>query len=391
MHYAVRTMKMGDAQDIQRAAAPTQPDRLKALVRDSEEHFRSAFGEAAIGMALVTPEGRWLRVNRSLCEIVGYTEEELLALDFQTLIHPDDLGANLDYGRQLLDGAIQAYQMEQRYLHKQGHSVWILLNASLVWEADGTPLYFLWQIQDVTRRKQAEQALSSYAEAVVRSNKELEKFAYIVSHDLQEPLRTISSFVTLLRKRYLGKLDEDADTFIDFILDGSERMQGLIQALLTLSRIGRQELEHLPVDTDAVLDQTLADLHTTLEEAKADVTRDPLPIVEGDTQQLGMLFQNLIGNAVKFRGEATPCVHVAAQRQDQAWRFSVSDNGIGIPEKFHNRVFEVFRRLHSRSKYSGTGIGLSICKKIVERHGGSIWVESEEGNGATFFFTMPDA
>ena len=373
------------------ATVAIEKARLVESLRASEERFRSAFDDAAIGMALLAPDGRWLKVNRSLCELAGYSEEELLALDFQSITHPDDLDANLDALRQMLNGEIRTYEMEKRFLHKEGRLVWVQLNASLVRDAENRPLYLTSQILDITKRKQAEQALSEYAQAVVRSNKELEQFAYIVSHDLQEPLRTISSFVTLLKKRCQGQLDEDADSFIGFILDGSERMQALIQALLELSRVGRKELERWPVDTEAVLEQTLADLQTMLQEAQAEVTYDPLPSVEGDAPQLGMLFQNLIGNAVKFRGEDTPRVHVAALRRDDAWRFSVSDNGIGIREQFHERIFEVFRRLHTRTKYGGTGIGLAICKKIVERHGGRIWVESEQGQGATFFFTIPAA
>jgi len=226
-------------------------------------------------------------------------------------------------------------------------------------------------------------------EQLKRSNEELEQFASLVSHDLQEPLRTITSFVALLKMRYQGQLDEDADTFIGYITEGSARMLALIRDLLSFSRLGRQELEYQAVDMRAVLEWTLAGIQTALEEADAEVIIDPLPTVEGDATQLGMVFQNLIANAVKFRGEAAPRVHVSALRQNGDWRFAVRDNGIGIKEAYQEKIFEIFERLHNRSEYEGTGIGLATCKKIVERHGGRIWVESEEGGGTTFFFTIP--
>ena len=248
-------------------------------------------------------------------------------------------------------------------------------------------------LQAENRRKEIElekaRETALLVEQLKRSNEELEQFASVASHDLQEPLRTINSFVGLLQKRYEGQLGEDADTFIGYIVDGSNRMLALIRDLLAFSRVGRQEVEHRPVNVCAVLQQTLSGIQTALDEADAEVTIDPMPTVEGDARQLGQVFQNLISNAVKFRGEAPPRVHISALREEAFWRFSVKDNGIGIKEKYQQKIFEIFQRLHSRSKYEGTGIGLATCKKIVERHGGRIWVESEEGRGTTFFFTIP--
>jgi signal transduction histidine kinase len=222
-----------------------------------------------------------------------------------------------------------------------------------------------------------------------RSNEDLEQFAYVASHDLQEPLRMITNYLQLLRQRYRDKLDAGADDFIGFALDGATRMHQLIHDLLTYSRVGTHGKEFVRTDCAQALANALANLRMTIEEARAEVTHDLLPVVMGDEVQLTQLFQNLIGNAVKFRGEATPKVHIGARRRDAEWEFTVRDNGIGIAPEDFQRIFIVFQRLHSREKYPGTGIGLSVCKKIVERHGGRIWVESKPGQGTTFYFTLP--
>jgi signal transduction histidine kinase len=222
-----------------------------------------------------------------------------------------------------------------------------------------------------------------------RSNEDLEQFAYVASHDLQEPLRMINNYLQLLRQRYRDKLDANADDFIGFALDGSKRMNQLIHDLLTYSRVGTHGKEFVPTDCEQALANALANLRVAIDEARAEIIRDPLPIVNGDEVQLTQLFQNLIGNAVKFRGEAAPKIHIGAQRTGAEWEFSVRDNGIGIAPEDFQRIFIVFQRLHSREKYPGTGIGLSVCKKIVERHGGRIWVESKPGHGTTFYFTLP--
>jgi light-regulated signal transduction histidine kinase (bacteriophytochrome) len=224
-----------------------------------------------------------------------------------------------------------------------------------------------------------------------RSNAELEQFAYVASHDLQEPLRMVASYVQLLARRYQGKLEGDADEFIQFAVDGATRMQALINDLLAYSRVGSKGKPLLPTDLDSVLDDALANLSVRLSETKAEVTRAPLPPVVADSSQLTQLFQNLIGNALKFVTDGHPQVRVAATSDEGLVRISVSDNGIGIDPRFEKRIFEVFQRLHTREEYPGTGIGLAVCRKIVERHGGRIWVESKAGRGATFHFTLRPA
>ncbi len=224
---------------------------------------------------------------------------------------------------------------------------------------------------------------------LARSNEELERFAYVASHDLQEPLRMVASFVELLEKRYHDKVDDEGREFIAFAVEGAVRMQNLIRALLKYSQVSRDPWELGEVDCESVFRQILSNLKITMEENRAHVTADPLPRVMGDETQLIQLFQNLIENAIKFRSIAAPVVHVSISQKGTEWVFGVHDNGIGIEPEFFDRIFIIFQRLHSRRKYSGTGIGLAICKRVVERHGGRIWVESSPGTGSTFYFTIP--
>jgi signal transduction histidine kinase len=247
--------------------------------------------------------------------------------------------------------------------------------------------------REIAERKQAQASLARQAEELARSNKELEQFAYVASHDLQEPLRMVASYVQLLADRYQGRLDENADRYIEYAVDGARRMKLLINDLLAYSRVGTHGRPPVPTDSQAVLEEVLSGLQVAVEEQQASVTHDPLPTVLADEVQLGQVFQNLIGNALKFCGEAAPRIHVGVKRDAErgAWRFSVADNGIGLDPKYAERIFMLFQRLHGPTEYPGTGIGLAICKKILERHGGRIWVESQPGQGATFYFTVPGA
>jgi hypothetical protein len=222
-----------------------------------------------------------------------------------------------------------------------------------------------------------------------RSNKDLQQFAYVASHDLQEPLRMVSSYVQLLQRRYQGKLDADADDFIGFAVDGATRMQHLIQGLLSYSRINTHGNPPSPTDVGEVLEQVTTNLRLAIDESNARITHESVPVVEADATQLVQLFQNLIANAIKFCSALPPQIHISAEKEDPYWVFSIRDNGIGLDPEFADRIFAIFQRLHSRKDYPGTGIGLAICKRIVERHGGTIWVTSAPGEGSTFCFTLP--
>lgn len=309
------------------------------------------------------------------------------------------LGRNtyvMDAGRQqILQFFLSTYQdaiVQNRRLEKMRERLVVLNEKLEKMVADRTAALR----KEVGERKQAQMALAKQAEALeksnaelARSNAELAQFAYVASHDLQEPLRMVGSYTQLIARRYKGKLDADADEFINFAVDGVVRMKALINDLLDYSRVGTRGKEVAPTNCEEILGYALANLQGSLEECGATVTHDPLPQVMADATQLGQLFQNLIGNAVKFRGDNTPTVHVGVSQGDAEWVFSVEDNGIGIDADHIGRIFEIFQRLHSRAEYPGTGIGLAICKKIVERHGGRIWVESQPNAGSTFYFTIP--
>ncbi|NEO92001.1 MAG: PAS domain S-box protein [Moorea sp. SIO3G5] len=241
----------------------------------------------------------------------------------------------------------------------------------------------------ITERKEAQEALKRLNQDLSRSNRELEQFAYVASHDLQEPLRAISSYTQLLAKKYQSKLDAQADKYIHYIVDGATNMQQLIQDLLSFSRVGTHGKKLAATDCEVVLNRVLDNLNVTIIESDAIVTYDSLPVVMGDDIQLSQLLQNLIGNAIKFRSQELPRVHISAELKGKEWIFSVRDNGIGIEPEYFERIFTIFQRLHTRREYPGTGIGLAVCKKIVERHGGKIWVESELGVGTTFYFSIP--
>jgi light-regulated signal transduction histidine kinase (bacteriophytochrome) len=247
-------------------------------------------------------------------------------------------------------------------------------------------------IRDISERKKSEEHLLTTVGELKRSNDELQQFANVASHDLQEPLRMVASYTELLAKRYEGRLDDDADEFIGYAVDGCNRMQQLIEDLLTYSRVGANSKALSDISAETSLHEALRNLQITIEESKAVVTHDALPTLVMDGPQLTLVFQNLIGNAIKYRGADEPRVHVSARKSDSnMWIFSVQDNGLGMEAEYFERIFVLFQRLHGRGEFKGTGIGLAICKKIVERLGGEIWVESQLEKGSTFYFSLPES
>ena len=258
----------------------------------------------------------------------------------------------------------------------------MLLNARQIQRVLGKERVILLAIEDITERKQLDNEIK-------RSNESLEQFAYVASHDLQEPLRVMSNYSQLLEKRYKGKLDNDADDFIGFIVDAARRMQKLISDILEYSRVGRKESPVTEVDSNKLVDKVIKNLSETIKSAGATVTHGNLPVINVPESSFAQLFQNLIGNALKFHGKEPTKIIVSAEKQDTKWKFGVHDNGIGIEPQYKDRIFQIFQRLHSLHEYPGTGIGLAICKKIVENHGGRIWMESQAGKGSTFYFTVP--
>jgi len=278
-------------------------------------------------------------------------------------------------------------RIEITALHRDGREFPIELAIAPV--VFGDKYHFAAFIRDVTERKRAQQELSRKVEELARSNAELEQFAYVASHDLQEPLRMVASYTQLLSRRYRGRLDADADEFIGFAVDGATRMQTLIQDLLSYSRVTTRGQSLAMTDAEVACDDALKNLRQSITDAEGVVSVGPLPPVLADAMQLTQLFQNLIGNAIKYRDQRRPEIRIAARPEGDVTVFSVEDNGIGIEPQYFERIFQMFQRLHTRKAYSGTGIGLALCRKIVERHGGRIWVESRLGQGSTFLFTMP--
>ncbi len=263
------------------------------------------------------------------------------------------------------------------------------MEASVSCTQVGTKHLFTVILRDITERKLAEEALAHNLAELARSNSELEQFAYVASHDLQEPLRMVASYTQLLAEQYRGKLDERADKYIGYAVEGALRMQTLVQDLLAFSRSGGNGLDPKSTDCNGVVEEAMQNLHSAIEESGAVVSHEKLPVIAADRSQLLQVLQNLIGNAIKFRGAGPPAISVSAERQDGEWQFAVTDNGIGIAPEHQESIFVIFRRLHTRAEYVGNGIGLAICKRIVEHHGGRIWVESRPGQGSSFHFTLP--
>ena len=332
--------------------------------------------------------------NRGAEEIFGWSAAEVLGRPLEMLI---PARYRPQHHAEHLPGFAAAHESARRMgdrrevfgLRKDGSEFPAEVSISRV-DVEGRRMYNA-VVRDVTERKRYEEELRARGEALQRSNAELEQFAYVASHDLQEPLRMVASYTQLLARRYQGKLDPQADGYIRFAVEGAQRMQALIHDLLALSRVGTQGRPPVPVDTAAVMAAVLRWLGPALEESGGEVVAGGLPTVTADAGQLQQLFQNLVANALKFRRpDVPPRVEVSAAREADRWRFTVRDNGIGFEPEFAEQIFVVFQRLHTRAEYPGTGVGLAICRKIVERHGGTIWAESAPGAGAAFHFTLPD-
>ena len=356
----------------------------------AEAQFRGLLEAAPDAIVIVDQRGAIRIVNRQTEVLFGYPRDELIGQRVEVLLPERFRHAHTDHRGQYATGPRtrpMGIGLELIARRKDGSEFPVEISLSPM--ASATRQLVISTIRDVTDRKQAEERLKAAAADLARSNTELEQFAYVASHDLQEPLRMVASYTQLLARRYRSKLDQDADEFISFAVDGARRMQELINDLLAYSRVGTRALQLERVDANRVVDEVVRDLAPAIADSGGSVTRDELPSLQADPTQLRQLFQNLIANGIKFRRPTQePRVHVSAARDGCRWVFGVGDNGIGIEPQYVERIFVLFQRLHTRDEYPGTGIGLAICKKIVERHGGAMWVESEPGHGTTFGFSL---
>lgn len=363
------------------------PDEMIAEVQIP---FRQLLDAAPDAMVISDQYGRIVLVNAMAEKMLGYSRAELIGQPIEILVPEQHRPGHGQYRQEYYQHPRTRPMGEGRELHavrKDGSLFSAEISLSPM-EIEGN-LLITSAIRDITERKEIQKALERQTQELTRSNTELEQFAYVASHDLQEPLRMVSSYAQLLARRYRGQLDSDADEFIEFMVDGATRMQALINDLLAYSRVGTKGKPFTTTDGNQIIQQVLESLRFVIEETHAHLTVDPLPVLIADRAQLVQLFQNLISNALKFRGEETLKIHISAKEEGDQVIFSVADNGIGIEPQYAERIFLLFQRLHTKKEYPGTGIGLAICKKIVERHGGQIWLESKPDEGTTFFFTLP--
>lgn len=360
---------------------------LRQVAEEAATFFRSMVDHVPIGISRTDLSGRFVFVNEEFCKMFGTAADNLLG---QT---PDDVVPQFasdksgSINRRVMELAQPEERIERLTLGEREQFMKVIRMPVKDDQQRVIGMQAVWL--DVTELQQAQNRLERYAQNLERSNVDLQQFAYVASHDLQEPLRAVTNYCQLMEKNYSGQLDERALRWLQFVINGARRMQTLVRDLLTFARVDNRTESWITVDSDSIGRLAIENLSQAIKEAGAEVTVGKLPVVWADATQLEALFQNLVGNAVKFRGERRPRVSVTAQRVEHGWQFAVRDNGIGIKPEFRERVFEIFKRIESQDRYSGTGIGLAICKRIVERYGGKIWVESQFGRGSTFYFTLP--
>lgn len=403
-HELSETIRRLEDEIQRREAVESTKKQYEDSLKVSEERFRGAFEFSAIGMALVSLEGKWLRSNQALTRILGYTQDELTQINFQTITHAEDLEADLDLLRAALRGEIDHYQMQKRYFHKSGKLVWALLAVSLVRDADGKPSYFVSQIQDITEQKRAE-------EAMLKANEETQRFAYIMSHDLRAPLINLRGFSDILRKSVdeISTLSDQIAPYLDegqkqslstllhdrmpvalkFIGTSVDRMDQYTEAMLKLSRIGRRQLRFESLSSRTIVERILQSLAAQIVEQGIQVEMGDLPLIVADRLALDQILANIIINAVKYLDPTRPGqIRIDAESSESEIVFHVRDNGRGIRQTDQSRIFEPFHRA-STSTAEGEGMGLAYVQALVKRHGGRIWFVSQPGEGSTFSFSLP--
>jgi len=360
-------------------------------IKKKEEYLRllsKAVEQSTDGIATTDLDGNLIFINDAWCKMHGYSDSKNLLGKNLSIFYNNDQMKNTVRNFMIEVKKLGAFSGEVGHITKDGRIFPTFMSTTLLRNEKDKPYGMLSIARDITESKKAEEKLKDTVENLKRSNEELEQFAYIASHDLQEPLRSVASFTQLLQKRYKDKLDKDANEFIQFAVDGATKMQNLIKDLLMFSRVGTRGKLFSEIDMNLILTDVLDSLLQSIKETEAEITYDHLPTIVADDSQMKQLLQNLIANAIKFNGDDAPRIHITGKNKANEWVFSVKDNGIGIDSDYFDKIFIIFQRLHKAAEYRGTGIGLAVCKKIAQRHGGKIWVTSKPGKGSTFHFTI---
>jgi len=385
------------------------------LLKENESLYRSIYQHSPLGLAFSDMTGKIIQINQKFCELVGYEKQDLIGKSYADLTPPYQMQKEIKEVKEAVKQKKENYRCEKCFYHKKGHLVWTDISMSFVYDPiTRKPQYTFAMINDISEKKKMARDLEESREALKKQNADLEitihnrtkelkrfneklqqsnhdlkQFAFIASHDLKEPLRTIGSFATLLEKRFADQLGKEGKEYINFITTGVDRMSKLIRSLLTYSQISNADLNFSSINVNKVVSSILKDLSLVIQEKKVQINIGKLPSnLIGIESKVNMLFANMITNAIKFNDSDTPIIDIDCVEVNDFYTFSIKDNGIGIAKEYQEKIFILFNRLHNKSKYEGTGIGLSLCKKIVSQHGGDIHLESAEGNGACFYFSF---
>lgn len=375
--------------------------RMQNKIQENEELFKSLYQKSPLGILMINSKnGNILRANPRICKMLGYTEVEMLQLSAYDITHPDDRLIHKKKYQTSLREEDKAFDFNKRYIKKDGSEIWVNIAASIIKDASGNPLYDLATVQDISEKVKTQSIVKKQVEELntqnlkleqyIDSNLQLENFAYIASHDLKAPLRTIGNFAQLLNRRLASQFGNDEKDYMEYILEGVKDMNQLIENLLIYSKINSTENTVRKLDTMHILNNVLRNLHANISEKKAHIIIEDIPekIIANKTK-LTQLFQNLITNGIKFhRPGIQPQIVISGKELTDFWQFQVADNGIGIDKEYFDRVFTLFKRLHGKEEYEGSGIGLAYCKRVIEKHKGDIWLDSKPGKGTTFFFTI---
>ena len=398
--YDVYAFKVGDSESREVAILFNDITKFKETeeaLKLSNIYNRSLIEASIYPLVTIGSDGKVTDVNNSTENVTGIKRDRLIGTEFSDYFTEPEKALE-GYKKVFKEGFVLDYPLEIK--NKNGSTTPVLYNASVYKDESGEVIGVLAAARDITGIKKAEQKLKEYQDTLeekvkirtdelAKSNADLQQFAYIASHDLREPLRMITSFLQLLERRYKDKLDQDANDYIEFAVDGAKRLDAMIKDFLEYSKVTRKEITFNIINIENILEQALINLIIPIRENNAIINHEPLPIIVGDENLLVLLFQNLIGNAIKYHSTNTPRIDISVTKKETQYIFSIEDNGIGMSPEHLERIFTIFQRLHSHEEYEGTGIGLAIAQKIVHEHGGQIWVESEPGKGSTFYFTIP--